>query len=210
MEEARRAKVRRERVEKAVHRHLRVARGPTGKARAKDALPAMETRTCLRCGKVGHLAANCRSKASSPAKKRVLEDGDPLVAGMVMTSEMQFHDIEEEEFHEVEEAYAHGEQLASAGGCLTNKPDVAIQDQGASSFLLGTEYLLRYIRWLHFKGFDLNRLEFKRCDKLFRFGGDAEGCFHWMVSLPVLIEGVAGRIQAYIIFGATPMLLGYC
>ena len=93
-------------------------------------------------------------------------------------------------------------------GLYTEKPDVAIQDQGASSFLLGTEYLLRYLRWLQYKGFDLSGLEFKRCDKLLRFGGDAEGCSRWMVSLPVLIEGVAGRIQAFIIFGATPMLLG--
>ena len=183
-------------------------KGPTGKARARDALPAMETRTCLRCGKVGHLAANCSSKSTSPAKKRVLEDGDPLLAGMVMTSEVQYHDTEEDEFHDVEEAYAQGDQLVRAGGWLTERPDVAIQDQGASSFLLGTEYLLRYVRWLHSKGFDLSSLEFKRCDKMFRFGGDAEGCARWMVNLPVLIEGVAGRIQAYVIFGATPMLLG--
>ena len=62
-------------------------KGPTGKARAKDAMAGMpETRTCLRCGKVGHLAANCQTKTGSP-KKRVLEDGDPLLAGMVFHQE---------------------------------------------------------------------------------------------------------------------------
>ena len=182
-------------------------KGPTGKARAKDAMQSMnETRTCLRCGKVGHVAANCHSKATSPAKKRVVEDGDPLLAGMALTVEPA--DDSDDEFKEVEEAYAQGEQLVRAGGWLTEKPDIAIQDQGASSFLLGAEYLLRYVRWLQFKGFNLDQLEFKRCDKLFRFGGDAEGSARWMVSLPVLIENVPGRIQAFIIFGATPMLLG--
>ena len=113
----------------------------------------------------------------------------------------------DDEFKEVEEAYAQGEQLVRAGGWLTEKPDIAIQDQGASSFLLGTEYLLRYVRWLQYKGFNLDQLEFKRCDKLFRFGGDAEGSARWMVSLPVLIENVPGRIQAFIIFGALPCCL---
>ena len=184
MEEARKVKARRARVARAAHHLRQVAK-----------------------------AANCQSKSSSPSKKRVLEDGDPLLAGMVMTAETQFHDIEEEEeeeeqFYDIEEACTQGDQLVRAGGWLTEKPDVATQDQGASSFLLGTEYLLRYLRWLQYKGFDLSGLEFKRCDKLFRFGGDAEGCSRWMVALPVLIEGVAGRILAFIIFGATPMLLG--
>ena len=188
-------------------------KGPTGKARAKDAMAGMpETRTCLRCGKVGHLAANCQTKTGSP-KKRVLEDGDPLLAGMVFHQEhLQFEDavedLEQPVFYDAEEAYAQGEQLVRAGGWLTERADTAIQDQGASSFLMGTEYLLRYIRWLAAKGFDVSQLEFKRCDKAFRFGGDAEGHSRWMISLPVLIEGVPGRIQSYVIFGATPMLLG--
>lgn len=39
---------------------------------------------------------------------------------------------------------------------------------------------------------------------MFRFGGDEKGLSRWMVSLPVL----SLPVQAYIIFGATPMLLG--
>eukprot|EP00913_Durusdinium_trenchii_P027454 g25749.t1 len=137
-------------------------------------------------------------------------DGDPLLAAMVLHQEpMQFEDcIEETEFFDAEDAYAQGEKLVRAGGWLTDRPDTVIQDQGASSFLMGTEYLLRYIRWLVSKGFDLSQLECKQCDKFFRFGGDAEGHARWMISIPVLLEGVPGRIQAYVIFGATPMLLG--
>ena len=49
---------------------------------------------------------------------------------------------------------------------------------------------------------------FKRCDKSFKFGGDASGHSRWMVKLPVKISGHPGRIQACIIYGATPMLFG--
>ena len=56
MEEARKVKARRARVARAAHHLRQVAK-----------------------------AANCQSKSSSPSKKRVLEDGDPLLAGMVMT-----------------------------------------------------------------------------------------------------------------------------
>ena len=66
------------------------------------------------------MAANCQSRSSSPSKKRVLEDGDPLLAGMGMTAETQFHDMEEDEeqFYDVEEAYTQGDQMVRAGGWL--------------------------------------------------------------------------------------------
>ena len=38
--------------------------------------------------------------------------------------------------------------------------------------------------------------------------GDASGHACWMVELPVCISGIPGRLQAYVIFGSTPMLLG--
>ena len=63
----------------------------------------------------------------------------------------------------------------------TDRPDTMIQDQGVSSFLMGTEYLLRYVRWLVSKGFD-------QCDKFFNFGGDVEGHTRWMISILVLLE----------------------
>ncbi|CAK9105236.1 Copia protein [Durusdinium trenchii] len=85
---------------------------------------------------------------------------------------------------------------------------MAIQDQGASSFLIGTEYILRYLAWLQLLGVDLSRLEFKKCSKHFKFGGDASGHARWLLSVPTYINGKAGFIQAYIIFGATPPLLG--
>lgn len=91
----------------------------------------------------------------------MLEDGDPSLAAMVLHQEsMQLENcIEETEFFDAEDAYAQGEQLVRTGGWLPDRPDTMIQDQGASNFLMGAEYLLRYIRWLVSKGFDLFQLE---------------------------------------------------
>ena len=114
---------------------------------------------------------------------------------------------EEDIFYDVEDAYAEGEALVRAGGWLTAEPDTCIQDQGASSFLIGTEYALRYFKWLEMIGYPMNNLIFKRCNKSFKFGGDAT-CKMDGIELPVRIADHPGRIQAYIIYGATPMLFG--
>ena len=94
----------------------------------------------------------------------------------------------------MEDAYAEGEALVRVSGWLTAEPDTCIQDQGASSFLIGIEYALRYFKWLEMIGYPMNNLIFKRCDKSFKFGGDASGHARWMVELPIRIAGRPGRI----------------
>ena len=56
-----------------------------------------------------------------------------------------------DEFHEIEETYMQGESVVRAGGWVTKEPGMCIQDQGASSFLAGSEYILRYLKWLEFR-----------------------------------------------------------
>ena len=182
-------------------------KGPSGKQRARSAM------VCLRCGKPGHFAANCSTAGaqSSSPKKRPADD-DTMVH-MVLSIE-EFYDAEEgydyenEIFYDPEEAYAQGEALVRAGGWLTPDPDACIQDQGASSFLAGSEYILRYLKWLEILGYPMDKLNFKQCDKSFRFGGDATGQSKWMIELPTRLADVGGKIQAYVIYGATPMLFG--
>ena len=113
-----------------------------------------------------------------------------------------------DEFHEIEETYMQGESVVRAGGWVTKEPDMCIQDQGASSFLAGSEYILRYLKWLEVQGYPMNTISFKKCNKSFRFGGDADGHARWMVELPVHFANISGRMQCFIVFGATPMLLG--
>ena len=55
---------------------------------------------------------------------------------------------------------------------------------------------------------DVEHLQFKRCDKSFKFGGDGESVSCWMVQLPAKLGDKVGRIQCFVIFGAAPMLLG--
>ena len=118
---------------------------------------------------------------------------------------IEFYDCEE--FFECEDAYSSSDVLVAEHEWLV-PPEMAIQDQGASSFLIGTEYILRYLAWLQLLGFDLSKLEFKKRSKHIKFGGDANGHARWLLSVPTYINGKAGFIQAYIIFGATPPLLG--
>ena len=157
---------------------------------------------CLRCGRTDHVVANCPHVSGNGGKRKVVDlDADSLI-GMVFLEGA-------EQFHEIDEAYHQGESLVKAGGWLSQQPDMCVQDQGASSFITGTEYLLRYLKWLETSGYPMAELSFKRCDKGFAFGGDASGHARWMVELPVFISGNSlRRLQAYVIFGATPMLLG--
>ena len=91
---------------------------------------------------------------------------------------------------------------------MTKEPDMCIQDQGASSFLAGSEYILRYLKWLEVQGYPMDTISFKKCNKSFSFGGDADGHARWVVKLPVHFANISGRMQCFIVFGATPMLLG--
>ena len=55
---------------------------------------------------------------------------------------------------------------------------------------------------------DVEHLQFKRCDKSFKFGGDGESVSRWMVQLPAKLGRKVRRIQCFVIFSATPMLVG--
>ena len=65
------------------------------------------------------------------------------------------------------------------------------------------------LMWLELSGMDVEHLQFKRCDKSFKFGGDGESVSRWdgpTACKTWLTRFVA--IQCFVIFGATPMLVG--
>lgn len=147
-----------------------------GKGTAKQRSQSFMEQMCVRCGQNGHSVANCptKSSASSSQNRRDL----PMIL-----------ELPTEPF--------------SNDHWITRDPDACIQDGGASTFLVGSEYLLRYVKWLEHIGFDVQTIPFKRTDKPFKFGGDGEGRAKWMAQLPVNLGGKIGRIQCHVIFGST-------
>ena len=158
-----------------------------GKGTAKQRSQSLMEQMCVRCGQYGHSVSTCptrsTSSSSSANKKRPADD-----SGMV--------------------AMAMPTEPFSNDHWITRDPDACIQDGGASAFLAGSEYLLRYLKWLEHIGFDVQIIPFKRTDKPFKFGGDGEGQAKWMAQPPANLGGKVGRIQCHVIFGSTPMLLG--
>ena len=86
--------------------------------------------------------------------------------------------------------------------------DCTMLDPGASAFLCGYGPLRRYLQHLGELGYPLDKIEFVKCCRTFHFGGDAASLSSWTVKLPVFINQQVGRIQAYLVKGETPMLLG--
>ena len=158
-----------------------------GKGTAKQRSQSFMEQMCVRCGQYGHSVSTCPTRSTSSTnsvnKKRPADDSG--VVAMAMPTEPFSNDH-----------------------WITRDPDACIQDGGASTFLVGSEYLLRYLKWLEHIGFDVQTIPFKRTDKPFKFGGDGEGRAKWMAQLPVNLGGKVGRIQCHVIFGSTPMLLG--
>ena len=56
-------------------------------------------------------------------------------------------------FVRLKRLYMQGESVVRAVGWVTKEPDMCIQDQSASSFLSGSEYILRYLKWLEVQGY---------------------------------------------------------
>ena len=84
----------------------------------------------------------------------------------------------------------------------------AQQDGGASAMLGGHRRVMKAIGHLISRGVAESRFEFSRADKIFLFGGDASGHASWAVHLSVVISGVPGRLQTFIVEGDTPILIG--
>eukprot|EP00435_Cladocopium_sp_Y103_P044915 s79_g12.t1 len=141
------------------------SKGPSspkkGMSSIKERGDSMAAMICLRCGAFDHMAANCPTKSSgnSPGKKRPANATDNIQNFVGMAQHV----------------------ISDSNNWVTMDSDACIQDGGASIFLAGSEYVLRYLKWLELIGFDVGNLHFKCCDKSFKFGGDGESVSRWMV-----------------------------
>ena len=166
---------------------VKYSRGP-GKERDPRERASAAMRTCLRCGQPGHTTVDCpmpRSSANSPSKRPAVSQSVESMAvgmetGMVICQDANGHE----------------------------RVDCTMLDPGASAFLCGYGPLRRYLEHLGELGYPLKKVEFVKCCRTFHFGGDAASLSSWTVKLPVFINNKVGRIQAYLVKGETPMLLG--
>ena len=148
---------------------------------------------CIRCGATGHQAAQCPRPAkhstpaptpSSPAKKTHVESmamaHPPSEQGLVI-----FED--------------------SRG---RPRVDCTMLDPGASAFLMGSGPFRRYIGHLQELGYPVSSIEMQKTHRTFHFGGDHSTLCQWVAKIPMFVNHVFGFVQAFLIKGETPMLMG--
>ena len=63
----------------------------------------------------------------------------------------------------------------------SERPDAVMLDPGASSFLAGYQTFLACVSYLEFIGYPIDQIQFSRCAKDFRFGGDRSGRSKWVI-----------------------------
>ena len=148
---------------------------------------------CFRCGQSGHTTYNCPvpKSGSNPNKRQATGS----VEGMATHGDCR------EENKELGMVIFSDQTGAE-------RPDCTMMDPGASAFLSGYGPFRRYAQCLKEAGYDVEGLEFLRCQRQFHFGGDASLECRWTVKLPVFLGDQWGYAQLYLLPGETPMLLG--
>ena len=62
--------------------------------------------------------------------------------------------------------------------------------------------------YLESQGYPVDEVKFNRCRHKFHFGGDGESWSHWVVQLPMCLDGRLGSAQVFLLAGETPLLCG--
>ena len=157
---------------------------------------------CRKCGKVGHWARECRS-TSAPSQHS--SSPNPSAAGYVQCETQEDETGPVPAFVGMTEvlATAWSESLASG---LVSSPGYGVVDSGCGKTLIGEQTLLALQPLIAEKGF--GQVVFKEEANAFRFGNGAVERTTHSARLPVGIGGVYGLIDAAVISGAAPLLLG--
>ena len=143
----------------------------------------------MRCGSTSHKTAQCTQTSSTPKPAPTTSGKRQAVESMaVLNDETSMIMLEDASGHE--------------------RPDCATLDPGASSFLMGSGPLSRYVNHLRQLGYDTDKLQLQRCHRTFHFGGDHQKISSWTVKVPVYLNGQHGLIQGFVLSGETPMLVG--
>lgn len=76
------------------------------------------------------------------------------------------------------------------------------------AFLMGSGPFHRYVDHLRQLGFDVSGIAMAKTSRTFHLGGEHSTTSHWIAPVLVFINNSFGYVQAFIIAGETPMLLG--
>jgi hypothetical protein len=82
----------------------------------------------------------------------------------------------------------------------------AVLDNGATSFVVGSRTLEKYLGQLQARGYDAETVKIFSCTKAFRFGNDKTGAALGCALVPMFFGGKYVEIMVYILEGATPFL----
>ena len=157
---------------------------PSAKARGKVALGAIK---CLRCGRAGHMAANCPAQSQN---KRKAEN----------ESESEIHMVQDDDFEEV--------NIFDEDGTESEPDDTAMFDCGAASVIIGMQQFRRLMKALLMKGCDITTMPAWKCEKGLRFGNGNRDVTTLCVLVPTYFKNKRRNILMYLMEGSTPCLLG--
>ena len=147
---------------------------------------------CLRCGSNSHRTAQC-NQGSKPTPKPAASPNKRQATESVANFDMK----------DTETGMVIFEDQSGS-----QRPDCAMMDPGASSFLMGYGPFCRYLEHLKKLNFPVDEIIFKKANRTFHFGGDHQALSSWTVHLPVFVNHKFGLVQAFLLKGETPMLLG--